>query len=159
MATDHDATARAARSSQRALRTLQWMEALTQRRQRSAAKHAKAITQIHTHRSNRHGSWRDGEGGALDSRAPRILDWMGAQTQRRQRRAVKATTSRLGVITPLGCGPQRWRTAASQRQRSQRARNAVALALPVDSACPHTIPRMPQRHPHPRIASMAYSQA
>ena len=26
-----------------------------------------AITQIHTHRRNRHGSWRDGEGGALDA--------------------------------------------------------------------------------------------
>ena len=29
--------------------------------------HARAITQIHTHRRNRHGSWRDGEGGALDA--------------------------------------------------------------------------------------------
>ena len=28
---------------------------------------AGAITQIHTHRWNRHGSWRDGEGGALDA--------------------------------------------------------------------------------------------
>ena len=27
-----------------------------------------AITQIHTHRRNRHGSWRNGEGGALDGR-------------------------------------------------------------------------------------------
>ena len=29
-----------------------------------------AITQIHTHRRNRLGSWRDGEGGALDSPRP-----------------------------------------------------------------------------------------
>ena len=28
-----------------------------------------AITQIHTHRRNRYGSCRDGEGGALDGRA------------------------------------------------------------------------------------------
>ena len=31
---------------------------------------AMAITQIHTHRRNRHGSWRDGEGGALDAPRP-----------------------------------------------------------------------------------------
>ena len=32
--------------------------------------YAMAITQIHTHRRNRHGSWRDGEGGALDALRP-----------------------------------------------------------------------------------------
>ena len=31
---------------------------------------AMAITQIHTHRRNRHGSCRDGEGGALDASRP-----------------------------------------------------------------------------------------
>ena len=31
---------------------------------------AMAITQIHTHQRNRHGSWRDGEGGALDASRP-----------------------------------------------------------------------------------------
>ena len=31
---------------------------------------AMAITQIHTHRRNRHGSWRDGEGGTLDAQRP-----------------------------------------------------------------------------------------
>ena len=30
---------------------------------------ARAITQIHTHRRNRHGSWRDGKGGAFDALA------------------------------------------------------------------------------------------
>ena len=34
-----------------------------------AIAHAIAITQIHTHRRNRYGSCRDGEGGALDGRA------------------------------------------------------------------------------------------
>ena len=33
---------------------------------------AMAITQIHTHRRNRHGSWRDGEGGALDASRPSV---------------------------------------------------------------------------------------
>ena len=46
---DHDATAREARSSQRALRTLKWMEAPTQRRQRSAAKRRLALSEP-THR-------------------------------------------------------------------------------------------------------------
>ena len=32
--------------------------------------HAMAITQIHTHRRNRSGSWRNGEGGALDASQP-----------------------------------------------------------------------------------------
>ena len=31
---------------------------------------AMEITQIHTHRRNRHRSWRDGEGGALDAQRP-----------------------------------------------------------------------------------------
>ena len=31
---------------------------------------AMAITQIHTHRRNRQGSWRNGEGGALDASQP-----------------------------------------------------------------------------------------
>ena len=49
MATDHDATARAARSSHRALRTLEWMEAPTQRRQRRAAKRRPVVSEP-THR-------------------------------------------------------------------------------------------------------------
>ena len=49
-----------------------------------------AITQIHTHRRNRHGSWRDGEGGALDAPRPRMLDRMAAPAQRRQRRAARS---------------------------------------------------------------------
>ena len=54
MATDHDATARAARSSQRALRTLEWMEAPTQRRQRSAAKRRLALSEpIHRRTTDR----------------------------------------------------------------------------------------------------------
>ena len=32
-----------------------------------ASRNAMAIMQIHTHRRNRHGSCRDGEGGALDA--------------------------------------------------------------------------------------------
>ena len=46
---------------------------------------AMAITQIHTHRRNRHGSWRDGEGGALDATRPGLPERKEAPTQRRQR--------------------------------------------------------------------------
>ena len=54
-------------------------------------------------------------------RAPRILDWGEAPTQRRQRRAAKAITSRLGAIPTA---PHRWYIA----KHSRRSRAASASA-------------------------------
>ena len=120
---------------------------------------AMAITQIHTHRRNRHGSWRDGEGGALDAPRPWTLDWMEAPTQRRRQRAAKATTSRLGAICTAGLRTAPLDDGSLSTPAIAAGRNAVALSLPVDSARPRIFASTPQRHTHPRTASMAHSQA
>ena len=119
---------------------------------------AMAITQINTHRRNRHGSWRDGEGGALDAPRPRTLDWMEAPTQRRQRRAAKATSSRLGTKCNAGLRTAPLEDDSLSTPALAVGRNAFTLALPVDNARPRIFARMPRSHPHPRIASMAYSR-
>ena len=101
---------------------------------------AMAITQIQTHRRNRHGSWRDGEGGAFDFPRPSILDWREAPTQRRQRGAEKASISRLeaaglriaaledgSLSTPaLAAGSQRRRSCLACRQRTPSHRRPHA---------------------------------
>ena len=95
---------------------------------------AMAITQIHTHRRNRHGSWRDGEGGALD--APRPLDPGldgGAD-------AVAPTERSKSVYKPTRSHPTVGLRTASLEDGSLSTpalavgRNAFALALLVDSA-------------------------
>ena len=95
---------------------------------------AMAITQINTHRRNRHGSWRDGEGGALDAPRPRTLDWREEPTQRRQRRAAKVTTSRLGTKRYAGVRTALLEDDSQSTPALAAGCNAVALALPVDSA-------------------------
>ena len=118
-----------------------------------------AITQIHTHRRNRHGSWRDGEGGALDAPRPRILDWMEAPTQGRQRRAAKETTTRFGAIPNAGLRTVSLEDGSPSTPALAVGRNTFTLALPVDNARPRIFARMPRSHPHPRIAFMACSRA
>ena len=56
-----------------------------------------AITQIHTHRRNRHGSWRDGEGGALDATRHTDPRMDGGADAAAPAESSKATTSRLGA--------------------------------------------------------------
>ena len=58
-----------------------------------------AITQIHTHQRNRSGSWRDGEGGALDASRPPDPRVDGGSDAAAQAESSKATTSRLGAMS------------------------------------------------------------
>ena len=96
--------------------------------------HAMAITQIHTHRRNRHGSWRDGEGGALDALRP-----LGYFSERRRRIGGsngELLTQRYAfpaiASSPAG-GTQRQRSTATPTSTPARGRNAISLASLVAS--------------------------
>ena len=86
--------------------------------------HAMAITQIHTLRRNRYGSWRDSEGGALDARRP-----LGSFCERChrnepiQRRAADATlpSLRLHGAPQLRRRPAERSAGGKQQRQRQRA--------------------------------------
>ena len=86
---------------------------------------AMAITQIHTHRRNGHRSWRvcGADVYLLDATRPRTLEWMEAPTQRRQRGAANATTSRLGAIPIAGSRTVTLEDGNSPIQRSNASRD------------------------------------
>ena len=121
-----------------------------------------AITQIHAHRRNRHGSWRDGEGGALD--APRPLGSCSERSRRRERSQWRAAdaTSRLLAAPRLPCRPGD-RSAGGQPQRQrQRSQEDASPALLLRQwrarSSSRTLPEARVRsteHSHPHIASNA----
>ena len=98
---------------------------------------AMAITQIHTHRRNHHGSWRDGEGGALD--ALRRLGYCSEWSHRREliQRSTAAATLRLpGALQPRRRPVERGAGGLPQRQREAHRRTRRSLSprqWPVDS--------------------------
>ena len=87
---------------------------------------AMAITQIHAHRRNRHGSWRDGEGGTLDASRPLwcIL-----------RRVANATLRLPGAPHRRRCpaehGALEVNRNANARTRTQRLLSRLASGLQV----------------------------
>ena len=100
-----------------------------------------------------------GEGGALDAPRPSDSGPVGGAD------AAAPTESSKSDYQPTRSHPTVGLRTASLEDGSLSTpalavgRIAAALALPVDSARPRIFARMPQRHPHPRIASMAYGQA
>ena len=124
---------------------------------------AMAITQIHAHRRNRHGSWRDGEGGALD--APRPLGSCSERSRRRersQRRAADATPRLLGVLC-VPCRPVDRSAGRQQQRQRQRSQEDATPALSPRQwrACsssrthPEATRARRTEHSHPHVASNA----
>ena len=76
-----------------------------------AAQFAMVMTQIHTHRRNRHGSWRDGKGGALDA-------------------SQLHTRYRYTLFAAVKHGARRTETATPGRYRRRQRRKAGRESLP-----------------------------
>ena len=98
---------------------------------------ARAITQIHTHRRNRHGSCRDGEGGALDALTLLESEVKGGADGAAPSEISKATPSHLGATrscaTVQSASPEDISTAVASPAEGHYA---GALAPPEDSARP-----------------------
>ena len=119
-----------------------------------------AITQIHTHRKNRHGSWRDGKGGALDASRPLDPEVdagadVAAPTESSKSDA-KTSRSHLRccVTVHIARGRQ-----PHQRQRAQwEATPSPSLRLKTAHA-PGASLAYCASHLHPRIAPIAYTKS
>ena len=99
---------------------------------------ARAITQILTHRRTRHGSWRDGEGGALDALTLLESEVEGGADGEAPSKSSKATQNRLGATRSCaavfidgrqqlrrriaGGGSLRWRPRIARRQHAPKPR-------------------------------------
>ena len=94
---------------------------------------ARAITQIQTHRRNRHGSWRDGKGGVLVAQALSESEVEGGADVAAPPESSKATQV-ISEPTFAVIQPQRWRTPAPPTPAPAAGHNAGALASLEDSA-------------------------
>ena len=75
-----------------------------------------AITQIHTHQRNRHGSCRDGEGGTLDASQPHS-DQSCAQRRRRSEEELRKHPGAFQLSTHRRCRQPRHRQHLRGSQR------------------------------------------
>ena len=122
--------------------------------QPATGERAMAITQIHTHRRNRtdHGA---------TARATRSTPApLGVWTEGRRQRSGADGEQQKRLLAdsepspPLGYGPQRWRTAACQRQRSQRGSQRRRSCL----ACRQHTPMAYSQAQPPKPCSLSLSQ-
>ena len=116
-----------------------------------------AITQIRTHRRNRHGSWRDGEGRALDASRPSDPRVDGGADA-----AAPAGSSKCDDKSPRS-HTHRWVTNRNigGRRPGQRL-HSQWVATPSPSPCLKTAHALAASlacrtsHQHPSIAPVAY---
>ena len=154
LATDHDATARAARSSHCALRTLEWMEAPTQRRQRGAAKRRLALSKpTHRHVMDRSAGGRQPRQRQRPRRvampSPRLACRQRTPFKSRSHAAlVHASAARVhsAIASVHARVSPRSGLAAAQHQRPTSQRNPIAS---VEHSNIHAEARVAAKHSPP----------
>ena len=125
---------------------------------------SRAITQIHIHRRNRHGSWRDGKGGALDARTLSESEVEGGADVAAPSESSKATPNHRGAIHC--CATVRIAGGRQHRRRQRRQRDPTPARLPrlmtahAPKPCTRRISHTPHiNHAPRRIAPNAYRPA